>query len=442
MVFRHFPAAEKNPAYRNLLWYLLFGAYHDEDSQRLLLCREILAEVAQKPLLNFAAGKFLREFDDNVLGGHCLVCTTADWENAKCRQLIELKLGDFQEIFEAEKSQKWHKLGRVYLDGRKFSSGKAIVVRRQRQQDAQLVEPQCEHATFIQKYLHALPLQLFTRNNKRNYSSALKYVSETLSGAYQQREVRILKQIESQPQPFYSATEQGNTVRLYASENIPNLERNVRKVFTKDWLHGDLRCSQLAVCGWLWRVDSMTEFLNEKINFWSHLFDYLNIPEKKFGEAKPLLKRATYKLCFGMEEHDIRSYLTKEFNRIGIPERSCEFISEPLLFEMLEAREREIARITEIGATTCYGKDLLVSGDLQPRDMLAQMAQAIEMKIIFPAFELAAAHQKEFKLMVYLFDGFAVHFHRDRAKWMERIKNVVDEAARSRGIPTWLEWDC
>jgi len=100
LVFKHFPNAKKNPAYTNLLWYLLWGAYFDEDTKRLLLCREILAKLAGEPLLNFEAGKFLRKFDNDVLGGDRLICTPADWENGKCRQLIEFKLGEFHDIFE------------------------------------------------------------------------------------------------------------------------------------------------------------------------------------------------------------------------------------------------------------------------------------------------------------------------------------------------------
>src|SRR5438874_858406 len=152
----------------------------------------------------------------------------------------------------------------------------------------------------------------------------------------------------------------------------------------------------------MWRVDSMMQFLANKINFWRYLFDYLDIPKERTGETKPILKEAIYSLCFGMEERYIRSSLTKAFNRIGLAEKSAKFVTQPHLHALLEAREREIARITQQGGErTCYGKELLVSGDLQPRDILAQMAQAVEMQIIFPAFELAADCPKEFKLMIY-----------------------------------------
>src|SRR5947207_12344289 len=242
LVFRHFPKTEKNPAYRNLLWYLFWGTYFDDDTQRRLLCREILAKLAGEPLLNFEAGNFLREFDNEVLGGQRLICTPADWEKGKCRQLLELRLGDFRRIFENESRRRWHKRGRVYLDGQKFSRAKTLLVRHRQKRDAERLKPDCDDAKRIQKYLHALPLHLFTENCKKNYSAAVGYVSATLRGNYQQREFTILKYLDTQPKPFYSATENGNSVRLFTSQSIPNLQRQVRKVFTRGWIEADLKC--------------------------------------------------------------------------------------------------------------------------------------------------------------------------------------------------------
>jgi hypothetical protein len=444
LIFRkYFPVLNKYPAYRNLFWYLLFGSYHDKKSQRLLLHRELLAKLAGKPLANFEAGKFLRDFDRNVLGGGCLVWTNADWENEKCRQLLRLKLGeDFQKDFETEKWKKWHKFGRVYLNGQKFSEAKARLVRQEQRRRAELQKPECPHAISIQQYLNNLPLQLFTAKCKANYLAALKCASETLLPEYRQREFRILKYIDSQPKPFYSASANRNSVRLFSSESIPNLERHVRKAFTKGWLDGDLKCSQLAICAWMWNVKPMMDFLKTGRSFWNHLYEYLEIPSDKTSEVKPILKEATYGLCYGMPEKNIRSYLTKEFNRLGIQEKSSEFVTEPLLHAMLEAREAAIGRITQQGGDkTCYGKELIINKDLKARDILAQMAQAWELKLIYPAFELAAAHPKDFKIMIYLFDGFSVHFHRYPDKWMKRIKDVVDRQAKELGVPTYLEWD-
>src|SRR5207244_1809573 len=105
--------------------------------------------------------------------------------------------------------------------------------------------PQCEHAEIVKNYLNALPSNLFTRNLRRNYDEAFCFASMTYSGAQRHREIRILRQIAAQPQPFYSASPNGNTPRLYTGASIPNLKREVRKIFTKDWPTADLKSSQL-----------------------------------------------------------------------------------------------------------------------------------------------------------------------------------------------------
>jgi hypothetical protein len=438
-VFKHFPILKEHTPYRNFFWYLCFGAYFDRESKRLLLCREMLADFAGKPLPNFCAEEFLWRFSNDVIP----LAWTDSWSPGhRCRQLTKLKLGNFQEILSNEYQHLWRERGRVYPNGEKFSAAKAQQITSNDKSAAEGLPGECAEARFIQKYLNNLPPHLFSRNVEKNYRCAVQYAFKELKGAELHRELRILKQIESQPQPFYSATSNGNSVRLFANESIPNLRSDVRKVFTQDWFEADLRCSQLGICAWLWDVTPLETFLQAGNNFWNHLCDYLDIPAEGIKAVKPVLKAAVYSLCYGMEEHHIRGYLTTEFKKFGIPEKSFEFITEPHLNLMLEAREREIVRITTAGGDkTCYDKPLSVRGDFHARHILAQLAQAWEMKIIFPAFRLAAEYPDDFKIMLYQFDGFSVHFTRRPEQWRKRIKFIVDEQAKQLGVSTWLEWD-
>src|SRR5262249_22220005 len=89
---------------------------------------------------------------------------------------------------------------------------------------------------------------------------------------------------------------------------------------------------------------------------------------------------------------------------------------------------------------TCFAKSLTLKDDFRARDALAQMAQAWEMKIILPAFRLAVENPDEFKIMLYQFDGFSVHFTRRPEHWRKRIQAVVNKQAEALGIPTTLEW--
>ena len=61
------------------------------------------------------------------------------------------------------------------------------------------------------------------------------------------------------------------------------------------------------------------------------------------------------------------------------------------------------------GARDCYGKWIQVNGETQPRDILARVAQSWEMKLVYPAFEIADKIE-DFKIMLFQHDGFSVFF--------------------------------
>ena len=192
----------------------------------------------------------------------------------------------------------------------------------------------------------------------------------------------------------------------------------------------------------MWGVEPLAEFLQSGHNFWNYLCGYLDVPTVSTEVVKPILKDAVYSLCYGMHQQHLRSYLTTEFKNLGLPEKSVAFVTEPYLHMMFQAREQEIERITNAGTVnTCFAKPLTLRNDFRARDALAQMARAWEMKIILPAFRLAMENQEEFKIMLYQFDGFSVHFTRRPEEWRKRIETVVNDQAEALRIPTRLEWD-
>src|SRR5439155_14455763 len=132
-----------------------------------------------------------------------------------------------------------------------------------------------------------------------------------------------------------------------------------------------------------------------------------------------------------------RSLVRNEVNR----EYARRFLFAPLIRDVLIAREEALHRVvSDGGAETCYGKHLQLSGELQARDILAQLAQSWEMKLIYPAFALTADN-RYCKIMLYQFDGFSAQFTRRPERWATRIKDAVDARATQFKIPTWLDWD-
>ena len=107
---------------------------------------------------------------------------------------------------------------------------------------------------------------------------------------------------------------------------------------------------------------------------------------------------------------------------------------------LLDARDVALETIAaEGGAMTCYNDWLPVTDERQPRDIMAEVAQACEMKLIYPAFELAQ-QTREFTITLYQYDGFSVHLRRPRDTWKRKIEQAIYDNANRQGFMTWLEW--
>jgi hypothetical protein len=269
--FEHFPAIRENEVYQNALWYLFFATSFDQDTDRLLLCRDTLAAIKQQEPANFVSKDFLHELEQNVLGEGNL--RWSEWRKKHCRQLLKLKLGQFARILRGEYEGQWDKSGLIFLNGESWSPTKARHARKTERALAERVVPDCPHAEFIQRYLNQLPRNRFTKIINKNYQKAFSFAVRSLQGEKHQREIRILRRISLQPQPFYSASSNGNTARLFTKGHIPDLKREVRQVLTAGWFEADLRASQLSICARLWRIEPLMRFLSKgkKVSFESAL---------------------------------------------------------------------------------------------------------------------------------------------------------------------------
>jgi len=117
-----------------------------------------------------------------------------------------------------------------------------------------------------------------------------------------------------------------------------------------------------------------------------------------------------------------------------------EFVQVPLIKTLLNARDIALETIgVENGAMNCYNKWLAVGGERQPRHIMAEVAQAWEMKLIYPAFELAQT-TSDFRITLYQYDGFSVHFTRRPKEWKPRIEEAINQNANRHGFMTWIEW--
>lgn len=89
-------------------------------------------------------------------------------------------------------------------------------------------------------------------------------------------------------------------------------------------------------------------------------------------------------------------------------------------------------------AYDAFGKKIIVRHDNVIK-VMAGIAQSYEMKVIYPIFELASS-TKEFRPILYLFDGCVIKFSSKQEYWIDRITKAVDEVAKDLEIDTCLVW--
>ena len=146
-------------------------------------------------------------------------------------------------------------------------------------------------------------------------------------------------------------------------------------------------------------------------------------------------------MCYGMELKHVKGTTALRLKKAGLDTHiATEFVNHPLSKALFVAREEALSSIASAGgAATCFGKWCAVSSLRQPRDIMAEVAQALEMKLIYPAFRLAG-ETREFTIVLFQHDGFSLHFLRRGETWLARIANVIQEEIAQHGVETRLEW--
>jgi hypothetical protein len=436
------PGLDFDPAHWQFFGYLLFGSSFDEDSGKLLIGQPKLAKVIGEDANNFVAITYLEKFQREVMP------TSFEWRKyskdaEKCRQVDrcewpdELKAAILDEI-----DTKWHNEGRLYLDGTAYSEGKRKKARLADKAEAEVRGGIGPDAQMIQQYMNEREPNLFTEIVKKNYDAALEVAKSLPNERSREAQLRMLRRIFDQRQPFYSPSFDGNTVRLFASDHIPNLQGDVRRALTKGWPEADLKSAQLAICARLWEIPVVLDFLKTGQSVWTHLAESMNVPANHISAAKPVLKEALYSVCYGQLERVVKAQVTKGLNPFGIEKAGQRFVQNDIISALLLARDSQIERINrEGGALDCYGKSIRVTEDREARQILAEQAQAVEMQLLAPVFQLARV-TADFRITLYQFDGLSIHFGKKEREpaWRRKIGESVKNKAESLKILTELEW--
>jgi hypothetical protein len=444
-----FPSLGDNHADWQMMQYLLFGASQDQSTKKRLLAHEILAEIAghKGDSSNFRSGAFLERFRSAHFSADTLAWTS-HVAATKCRQIEKLVLpASLQLALQEEYDRKHYETGRVYFaTGHAFSKKTQRQDRRSKQDTAKQTAQEAEtnEAREILDYLNNLPPHLFNRMVFLNARDAQRVARSLENEHARKQQLDILKHICEQPQPFYRPIHGGNTDRIFGVRaGITALKREVRNALIKGWHKADLKSSQLAINAMLWDVPEVTAFLQRKNkSIWDALYEHFELQGAEASRAKPALKTALYATCYGMGVRKIGRNLTKDFADLGIHKNGNLFLKHPLIKALLAGRRRAVAKIqAEGGARTCFGK-WLDTFELTIPQVLAQVSQAIELKIISAVFKVAKT-TSDFTITLFQHDGIAVHFtdKTKMEKWKKRLDEAVAQEAESAKVETFLEWE-
>lgn len=455
-----FPALRHDAAFRRYMGFLLFTSMRDSKTDYIITPASIIADCEGKLRQNLSGNHptypFLKRFRKEVLPAF-------EWTNhgEGCpRRVRHLGLpDDFARALDIELLTYTPAPNRVYFD-----TGEPRSTRRRhkdRERSAKYVRDVCnsvaEHpAEPVLKYMNSRSPHSFARTVTRNLKEAHELAAALSRSGKRNSALRTLRSIEEQPQPLYTPTSLGRSVRLICPfDSMLNLQKDVRRVLTQDWAEFDLRNSQLAICSKLWEVDKVRHTLRTRGSIWGPLMEYLGVEPGSQPAAilKPMLKEAMYAAQYGGDVRYIEYMIRSGIDAldlaasIGVSPQWAKnlpyrFIDFHVIAAMLEAREEQLAKIRkDRGALDCFNQWIPITQEKGDKSVLAIQAQAVELALLLPVFDVVSSSGDECQIMLWQHDGFSVSFRSEekRERWTQRIVAAVNEEAERWGVPTELE---
>jgi hypothetical protein len=475
VIGHHYPAIQEHIPLRLLLQYLLFGRHAVDlnstwEGEGSPLPASMLSWMAgqedQYESRNFRAEDMLWWARDELFGDD-FVWQPWKWspspENRRYRRVLTLNLVDpVERVVNAEmqnpvsevENRVWFATGKAYTrqaaaDFR--SNTKEVVSDINSSVLNEKGNPDVPGT--IQDYLNGLPVHGFNRMITAYAEDAYEAADEHCgdrSGEEQGRSEKhartVLRHIEDQPQPFYEVKR--HTQRLYAKNSLQNLNREIRGVLVQDWTSLDLKSAHLAICARLWGIDPLLNFLEDGGDIWEELVPYMDM-------EKPPIKNALYALTYGATVYwtnhgEYPSMVTRTFMKeAGLSteeakEARSRFLDHPLIDALFNARNQRIEEIEEAGfIKDAFGVELELDGEegVTPLTLLTAESAAVEMMLLWPAFEEVIDKEKRCKIMLYTFDGIYIKVANPEREgtWIKKLQTAVDQRAEELDIPTYLE---
>lgn len=480
-MFEAFPALGRQKSYARMMAHLLFGARADRETGRLLMPANLMAALADAERAaqckTFNAGHFIQGFRRDVLPTFLVgEYIRPSWDHrGRCRQVIERGLppwlaGALMDELTVPLSQLHDPV--QFVSGRRYTEAGRRAERERGRGDHVAVDGEgtpFEPSARLLRYLAAVPSNAFTRT--------LRYIPDAYAEAEQiddagrrEHALRVLRAIERDPRPRYQLSARGRTVRVVgAGESLLSVKRRVRRALTQDWVEFDLQSLHLAIVARDWDVDEAATLLISGESIWDSLLCHVGSLGMKlarergegYDAVKSTLKRALYAAVYGMsrrrlvrlgmDTHDVAGERVIEARLgMGVDEVGRRFLQHPVVKSLLRRRSERMRAVHQRGgAEDCFGRWLPCHDRRGAASILAQQAQATELRLLLPALDLteqeaarssAIGKAPDFRIVLWQHDGFSVSFS-DRSKQARhagRIQAVVDAECQRLGYPTKL----
>lgn len=243
--------------------------------------------------------------------------------------------------------------------------------------------------------------------------------------------------------PYVRYRSVGGTPRLYTDGVGPlSLSREIRNIAYRGCISADLKSAQLAILSALGNCDKLQSFLKSGKSWWSELIDYLGL----LPEQKPILKTATYTICFGGDAGYIKYLLHKgDLDAPGMSwDKAHKFFEHPLVSELMINRDRMIDKIVQDGKMLdAFGREITVemTGRIDrksaAKSVLACVAQSYELRIMMSVQPIIAA-EKQATMLGWLHDGVLVRITNNAdaviRKMQRAIINTIVDIAVEKGV--------
>jgi hypothetical protein len=448
-----------NPAYRRLLWFLLWSGHRETDGGVVLTvdtCAELEDKLHERDVTqNYRAHPFLSAFDQDVIPLNLQESRYTQKRARVARPVFPAEV--LEQLNQERERTRKRKVPKVYYD-----SGMAVTYKREwnrlKDQEADLaIAIGDEPATGpLLTYLNHHNQGLFNNAVDAHLDEAWNLALAIENPVVREQQIQTLDRIREQPKPFYCPSSRGATDRIFpASSSILTLKSSIRRTLTQDWAELDLKSSQLAICGKLWGCPKIQKFLAKDGDIWLELFTYFGFDPKKMNDRdradiKQAFKISVYASVFGMWIVNIHEMLNENplLEALG-PKRGQKLTKHPLIRELLNQRGLMVDLIIEQGhISTCTGRSLVVNRDLNPGEQrrqaysfMAQQAQAVELELMVSVLPLLV-NTNDANIALWMHDGIslAVRNQKQKQVWVRMCADAVRFKARELGIPTYLEW--